>query len=159
MQAAPAVPQVASARGAHMPSWQQPLAQVTGPHAAAGSIMQSGEQPSPGTVFASSHSSTPARFIPSPHTAGGSIVTSTSTNRPRCSVTDRAPLLFRASTTNPSTRRRMICPARLSGKRIATVSSPFVSRRGGSGSMPGGKAGVPSMKPAILNTVNPAFPS
>ena len=156
VQAAPAVPHVARARGSHTPSWQQPLAQVAGPHPAAGSIMQSAEQPSPPTVFPSSHCSNPARTLVSPQTAGPPIVSSASTSRARCSATDSAPLLATLlSIARPSTRTRIVRPASVSGNRMASVSVPFVSGRGGSGSMPGSKAEEPSTKPATLSEVNP----
>jgi hypothetical protein len=55
----------------------------------------------------------------------------------------------------PSTRSRTVVPASVGGRTTVAVSWPLVSGRGGSGSVPGEKAGEPSLAvPEIASTVN-----
>jgi hypothetical protein len=94
----------------------------------------------------------PGRTIMSPQMAGGPSVTTTSTNRPACTITDVCSEPTTAEPARPSTRTITVWPASASASRIVAVSVPDVSGRGGLGSVPVGNAVFPS-------EVNPDSPS
>jgi hypothetical protein len=120
---------------------QQPSGQEVAVQAPAPSTRQTAEQPSPDAVLPSSHSSSGDRRIPSPQIAGVPRVRVALTISPRRTATACWSLPTIASPARPSTRRSTVVPASASGSSKTAVSSPLVSGRGGSGTVPAGKAG------------------
>ena len=76
-------------------------------------------------------------------TPTGWSVSVTDTSTPASSATDRSPLATTPDAARPSTRRRIDVPASAGDRMIEAVSCPLVSGRGGSGSVPDAKAGLP----------------
>jgi hypothetical protein len=139
--AAPALPHAAMEGAVHTAPAQQPAGQEAAVQAPAPSTRQSSEHPSPETVLPSSHSSIGSRRMPSPQIAGGPRVKVAFTSCPRCTATASWSLPTTVSPARPSTRKRTVVPASASGSNRTAVSRPPVSGRGGSGTVPGGKAG------------------
>jgi len=152
--AAPPTPQVARARALQAPAAQQPPGHEVASHVAGISSLQVGEQPSPAAVLPSSHSSIGLRTMPSPQIAGAPRVRVALTIWPATTATSCCSLPTTVIPARPSTRKRTDVPASAGGSTMVAVSWPLVSGRGGSGSVPGSKAGEPSLVvPEIASTV------
>jgi hypothetical protein len=156
VQAAPPVPQVCAVRGRHSWPAQQPLGQVVASQCVAVSVRQVAEQPSPDRVFPSSHSSIGARTRLSPQIAGAPRVSVTATSCAALITTGCWSVPTTVASARPSTRTATVVPSSASGSRIAAVSWPLASARGGSGSVPGAKAGAPPARPEIPSAVSPS---
>jgi hypothetical protein len=87
VQVAPAAPQAAAVRAWQTPAAQHPLEHDVASHTVAGSIRQVAEQPSPETVFPSSHSSIGLRRRASPQIAGAPSISDRFTSWPDSMVT------------------------------------------------------------------------